>query len=63
MPVDDIVTVAQAAAQLGLARSTVLKQIEKGAISAERLGSVYVITQEEVDRYRTVSLGKRRRRT
>lgn len=51
-------TVTEAATSLGLARSTVLKQIKNGAIRATRVGPIFVITEKEVERYRAVSLGK-----
>lgn len=54
-------TVTEAAAALGLARSTLLKQIKNGAISARRVGPIYTVTEREVERYRRESLGKRGR--
>lgn len=54
-------TVTEAAASLGVARSTLLHQIKNGAIKANRVGPLWVITEREVERYRAVSLGKRGR--
>ncbi len=51
-------TVTQTAHALGIARNTVLRQIAKGALHAKRLGSVYVISGVEVERYRHTYLGK-----
>ncbi len=51
-------TVTQVAAQLGIQRNTVLRQISKGALHATKLGSVYVITAAEVARYRHTHLGR-----
>jgi len=51
-------TVTQVAAQLGIQRNTVLRQITKGALHATKLGSVWVITAAEVTRYRHTHLGK-----
>jgi excisionase family DNA binding protein len=54
----DILTVTQAAARLGLHRDTLLRQIQRGSLHATRLGSIYVITAAEVERYRHTHLGK-----
>lgn len=51
-------TVTEAAASLGLARSTLLHQITKGAIKATKFGPIWVITEREVERYRVTSKGK-----
>lgn len=51
-------TVTEAAAALGLARSTLLKQIKNGAIKATRVGPIWTITPREVERYRATSKGK-----
>jgi len=53
-----IQTPTQVAAQLGIQRNTVLRQISKGALHATKLGSVYVITAAEVARYRHTHLGR-----
>ena len=55
---NDILTVTQAAARLGLHRDTLLRQIQRGRLHATRLGSIYVITAAEVERYRHTHLGK-----
>jgi excisionase family DNA binding protein len=54
-------TVTEAAASLGVNRSTLLHQIKNGAIKATKVGPIWVLTEREVERYRTVSLGKRGR--
>lgn len=54
-------TVTEAAESLGVARSTLLHQIKNGAIKATRIGPIWTITEREVERYRSVSLGKRGR--
>lgn len=51
-------TVTEAAASLGLARSTLLHQITKGAIKATKVGPIWTITEREVERYRATSKGK-----
>jgi excisionase family DNA binding protein len=48
---EDWLTVTQAATQLGLNRRTVWQQINNGILAASRLGSMWVITTTEVDRY------------
>jgi excisionase family DNA binding protein len=53
-----MLTVSQAAERLGLDRSTLLRQITRGTLHATRLGSVWVITPAEVERYRHAHLGK-----
>lgn len=54
-------TVTEAAASLGVARSTLLHQIKNGAIKATKVGPIWTITEREVERYRRESLGKRGR--
>lgn len=51
-------TVTQPAGLLGIARNTVLRQITRGALHAQRLGSIYVIAAAEVERYRHTHRGK-----
>jgi excisionase family DNA binding protein len=55
---DELLTVSQAAERLGLSRKTVWLQINRGVLSAARLGSVWVITAREVDRYARENKGK-----
>jgi len=54
----DMLTVTQAAARLGLHRTTLLRQITRGILHAKRLGSVWVVSAAEVERYRHTHLGK-----
>ena len=54
-------TVTEAAASLGVSRSTLLHQIKNGALKATKVGPIWVVTEKEVERYRTTSLGKRGR--
>lgn len=58
LPDPDMFTVSQAAARLGLHRTTLLRQITRGALHAKRLGSVWVISAAEVERYRHTHQGK-----
>lgn len=53
-----MLTVTQTAAVLGLNRNTVLRQITRGALYAKRLGSIWVVSPAEVERYRHTHLGK-----
>ncbi len=55
---DELVTVTQAAERLGLHRDTLLRQIARGVLQAKRLGSIWVVTGAEVERYRREHLGK-----
>jgi excisionase family DNA binding protein len=47
----NLLTVTEAAERLGLSRSTVLNQIRAGAIRSERIGRLWVISEDEVERY------------
>lgn len=51
-------TVTETARELGLARATVLKQIRNGRLAAERVGPIFVVSREEIERYRAESLGR-----
>jgi len=54
----EMLTVTQAAGRLGLHRDTLLRQIAKGVLHAIRLGSIWVVTGAEVERYRREHRGK-----
>lgn len=54
----ETLTVTQAAERLGLHRDTLLRQIAKGVLHAKRLGSIWVVTGAEVERYRREHRGK-----
>ncbi len=58
----NLLTVYQAATRLGITGDGVMAAIRRGAMAAERLGSFWVITPQEVERYRRDSLGKPGRR-
>jgi Helix-turn-helix domain len=47
---DDLFTLAQAAAILGLSPITLRVDVRRGNLDARRLGSIWVITGEELDR-------------
>ena len=61
MPVPpDMLTVAEAAAELGLSRTTIHRAVGNGTITPEPLnGRTYLISREQVERYRRESLGNR----
>ena len=53
-----MLTLAQAAAQLGVAASTLRHQVQVGRLAATLYGKTYVVSEAELDRYRRESLGK-----
>lgn len=56
-----LLTLAEAAAGLGLSPSTLRHQIANGKLRATLFGKTYVVTPAEVERYRRDSLGRRKR--
>ena len=54
-----MLTLKQAAAQLGISPATLHTQIKRGVVHTVMFGSVHAITQAEVDRYRREHLGKK----
>lgn len=53
-----MLTLAQAASQLGVSPSTLRGQVAKGKLRASLIGKTWTVTEREVERYRTVSLGR-----
>ena len=53
-----MLTLAEAAAELGISPATLRHQVQLGRMSARLFGKTYVITSEELERYRATSLGK-----
>jgi excisionase family DNA binding protein len=53
-----VLTLAEAAARLGLAASTLRHQVQAGRLRARLVGKTYVVTTREVERYRAESLGQ-----
>jgi excisionase family DNA binding protein len=53
-----LLTLTEAAAQLGLAASTLRHQVQAGRLRARLIGKTYVVTEREVERYRRERLGK-----
>ena len=54
---EKLLTLAQAAVELGVAASTLRHQVAKGALRADLIGKTYVITPAELERYRRDHLG------
>lgn len=53
-----MLTLTEAAASLGVAASSLRHQIRNGKLTATRVGPLWVVTAEEVERYRRESLGR-----
>jgi excisionase family DNA binding protein len=56
--INDILTLAEAAEQLGLGSSTLRHQAQKGVLRARLIGKTWVTTKAEVARYRHEHLGQ-----
>ncbi len=54
----EVMTLAQAADRLGLSRKTLVAQAKKNVLHATLTGNVYLVTAEEVERYRREHRGK-----
>jgi len=53
-----MLTLTEAAAQLGISSATLRHQVQGGRLAARLFGKTYVITADELARYRATSLGK-----
>ena len=53
-----MLTLTEAAAQLGVAASTLRHQLAKGRLKGRLVGKTWTVSEREVARYRTESLGK-----
>ena len=53
-----MLTLTEAADELGLAASTLRHQVQAGRLRARLIGKTYVITEGELARYRAEHLGK-----
>ena len=53
-----MLTLTEAAIELGLASSTLRHQVQTGRLAAQLFGKTYVITADELERYRATSLGR-----
>jgi excisionase family DNA binding protein len=56
--INDILTLAEAADELGLGSSTLRHQAQKGVLRARLIGKTWVTTKAELDRYRSEHLGR-----
>ncbi len=54
-----LLTLVQAAEQLGVAPATLRAQIHRGKLRAQKLGRDWLVDNAEVERYRTDSLRRR----
>lgn len=57
MDLDDLLSLADAAAELGISASTLRHQAQAGRIRARLFGRTWITTRQEVERYRRESLG------
>lgn len=57
----ELVSVTEAAEQLGITPDAARRAVQRGTLKATRVGSFYVVTLEEVERYRAEHLGRRGR--
>jgi excisionase family DNA binding protein len=53
-----MLTLTEAAIELGISAATLRHQVQGGRLSARMFGKTYVVTTEELERYRATSLGK-----
>ena len=53
-----MLTLTEAADELGLASSTLRHQVQAGRLRARLVGKTYVVTPREIERYRREHLGK-----
>ena len=57
-----MLTLAEAAARLGLSPSTLRVQVGRGKLHARLVGKTWTVSEREVERYRVESLGRRLKR-
>lgn len=57
MTLDDIIDLATAAEDLGLAPVTMRAAVSRGRLDARKVGNTWITTRQEVERYRRESLG------
>ncbi len=53
-----MLTLSQAAERLGLSRKTLWLQVDRGVLHATRIGSVWLVTESEMERYARDHRGK-----
>ena len=54
----DILTIVEAAAELGLSPRTLRGQAKRGTLAATQAGRMWLVTREELERYRREHLGR-----
>ncbi len=55
----EVLSLPEAATELGVSHATLRWQVKKGVLKAEKIGQSYGVAREEVERYRAEHLGKR----
>lgn len=58
MDLNDVISLADAADELGLGASTLRHQAQAGRLEARVVGKTWITTRQEVERYRREVLGK-----
>lgn len=58
LDLDDVLSLAEAAAELGVSPGTLRTQVRRDRLRARRVGGTWITTREEVLRYRTEDLGR-----
>jgi excisionase family DNA binding protein len=53
-----VLTLTEAAEQLGVTASTLRHQVQARRLRARLLGKTYIVSPREVERYRATSLGR-----
>jgi excisionase family DNA binding protein len=53
-----MVTLNEAAAELGISPATLRSQIRNGAVQGTKVGPVWTVSRQEIERYRTNRLGR-----
>jgi excisionase family DNA binding protein len=53
-----MLTLTEAAAELGISSATLRHQVQGGRLTARLFGKTYVVSREELERYRATSLGR-----
>jgi hypothetical protein len=56
--VENLLTLSQAADELGLKPATLRSQIRFGAVAGTKIGPIWTVSRKEVERYRENHLGK-----
>ncbi len=51
VPVDDVVSVSEAASMLGVSRAAVIKALKRGRFQGRKIGKTWVLVRRSVERY------------